>query len=957
MTRQYRNDGRDQIPIENVHGNVYIQEGSRPTRSRSESLLLQAVKQEVISRLDQSLHNAVFINLGKQSQPQQVKRPWDAEIKIGSKSPQPLPAETSILEVFDRPGIDGRLLVLGEPGAGKTTTMLDLAKGLCDRAEQDPTAFIPVLLNLSSWKDPKQTMTAWLVEELKSKYGVRKDIGTKWLAEKQLLPLLDGLDEVKPEHQEGCVQAINHWLESDDRPLSLAVCCRREEYEKVVRGQWQAEAEEAPDETRMHLNGAILLQTLTDEQIQAYLTALKQPHLWQTMQSDEALLELIRTPLFLSIIGLSVIEQKFSFADWRSLTSREAQLQYLFDVFWIAAISRVLVEPKLITQGIYSKSYGKIKPPSTKQIRHWLIFLAQQLQHESQIEFLIEKIQPNWLRSGTKQWLFRISSWLLCGLLIGLVLGPFWSLELSLYAKIFNPNQLGLPFPGDLVSEDLKLMWQENMSKISALHKIYEDLTLSKWLFLELTHGILPGIVYGLIGAVIFGCRQRIEEAINAKKLFQKLLSSTSIFILVGGLMSGVIYRLTVSLFLPSAIVELKYYFIFMVFYTLLGGIVYGLTILITNKLKKYFWRRSFSTIFGIFFSVVGLVSWLISVFLGTATALILFKATLFNALTFGLSSGLFNGLFFGIISLPIFVTASLVSDFIREEISFNQEPQYAVFKVGVFSIIGGIASGLINGLALELANWVRVDFFLASSVVGNTILYGLVGALIYGLIYALSSEEKDKIRPIETLQWSKHRARSGMVTGMRYGLLTWLVLSPISFYAVNLYKGSNSALVLSLFSGFTHLLVGGAIGGIVTGFRGPDVNQRLVPNQGILQSAINSRIFTLTGLLTGLMISLLLTSYNFFWKYGLSADEPLEALIDSLFYGVLVGLVCGVIPGIACIQHVILRLLFMWSGCAPWNYARFLDYCTERLFLQRVGGHYRFIHKSLQEHFAAMRE
>jgi hypothetical protein len=34
-------------------------------------------------------------------------------------------------------------------------------------------------------------------------------------------------------------------------------------------------------------------------------------------------------------------------------------------------------------------------------------------------------------------------------------------------------------------------------------------------------------------------------------------------------------------------------------------------------------------------------------------------------------------------------------------------------------------------------------------------------------------------------------------------------------------------------------------------------------------------------------------------------------------------------------------------------NYARFLDYCTERLFLQRVGGRYRFIHKMLQDHFA----
>ncbi|MEH2055123.1 MAG: hypothetical protein V7K97_02850 [Nostoc sp.] len=48
-------------------------------------------------------------------------------------------------------------------------------------------------------------------------------------------------------------------------------------------------------------------------------------------------------------------------------------------------------------------------------------------------------------------------------------------------------------------------------------------------------------------------------------------------------------------------------------------------------------------------------------------------------------------------------------------------------------------------------------------------------------------------------------------------------------------------------------------------------------------------------------------------------------------------------------------RSLEKWAGYIPWNYARFLNYCTDRLFLQRVGGRYRFLHKLLQEHFAQM--
>ena len=46
-----------------------------------------------------------------------------------------------------------------------------------------------------------------------------------------------------------------------------------------------------------------------------------------------------------------------------------------------------------------------------------------------------------------------------------------------------------------------------------------------------------------------------------------------------------------------------------------------------------------------------------------------------------------------------------------------------------------------------------------------------------------------------------------------------------------------------------------------------------------------------------------------------------------------------------------------LWCrGVIPWHYARFLDYTTERMFLQRVGGRYRFIHDLLRDHFAATR-
>jgi hypothetical protein len=44
-----------------------------PARPENQWLLLAQVKHEVEARLEQSLHNAVLINLGKELQPQQVK--------------------------------------------------------------------------------------------------------------------------------------------------------------------------------------------------------------------------------------------------------------------------------------------------------------------------------------------------------------------------------------------------------------------------------------------------------------------------------------------------------------------------------------------------------------------------------------------------------------------------------------------------------------------------------------------------------------------------------------------------------------------------------------------------------------------------------------------------------------------------------------------------------------------
>jgi predicted NACHT family NTPase len=88
------------------------------------------------------------------------------------------------------------LLILGAPGAGKTTLLLMLARELLDRAERDAGHPIPVIFNLSSWAEKRLSLAAWMVDELNKQHDVPRAMAEVWIEDDQVLPLLDGLDEV-----------------------------------------------------------------------------------------------------------------------------------------------------------------------------------------------------------------------------------------------------------------------------------------------------------------------------------------------------------------------------------------------------------------------------------------------------------------------------------------------------------------------------------------------------------------------------------------------------------------------------------------------------------------------------------------------------------------------------------------------------------------------------------------
>ena len=228
--------------------------------------------------------------LGLQEQPDAVANPWRLIIQESEHASTPLPAGTRITEVYDE--ANGELLILGEPGAGKTTLLLELARDLLNRAEQEQTHPIPVVFNLSSWTRKRQPLATWLIEELETKYQVPRKVGSDWINTDQILPLLDGLDEVDATSRTACMQAINEYHQTHSL-VPLVVCCRVNEYMSQAN--------------RLALYRAVTIQPLTTEQINEYFARIGEQiaSLRIAFQNDPVLQELATTPLMLTILILA----------------------------------------------------------------------------------------------------------------------------------------------------------------------------------------------------------------------------------------------------------------------------------------------------------------------------------------------------------------------------------------------------------------------------------------------------------------------------------------------------------------------------------------------------------------------------------------------------------------------------------------------------------------------------
>jgi hypothetical protein len=377
-----------------------VRHADQERRTQQRTIMLQRVHFKWITGvLEPSLAKAARLVLGLEPRSDLLDLGTRSVSRVG-RPPEPLPEGAPISDVFDRVG--GGLLIVGSPGAGKTTVLLQLCAELLDRAQDDLSQPIPVVFNLASWAHERPTLSAWLIDELSRGYQVPHRIASSWVEQDELILLLDGLDEVSRVHRAACADAINSWRQEHGL-VRLIVCSRTQELEELS--------------TKLRLEGAVELQPPTAAQVDRYLSYLESTgtqlaDVRAALLIDSQLRELLHSPLLLHVVALAYHGRPaLALFSSGTLTQRQALL-------WEAYLQRMFEQRPL--------------PPNCRYTREraidWLTWLARTLHDRNQTEFHLDRLAPEWFPTRVEQ--RRVHFIIACmgGLIGGLVGGVTFAL-------------------------------------------------------------------------------------------------------------------------------------------------------------------------------------------------------------------------------------------------------------------------------------------------------------------------------------------------------------------------------------------------------------------------------------------------------------------------------------------------------------------------------------------------
>ena len=177
-----------------------------------------------------------------------------------------------------------RLVLLGEPGAGKTVALQEFKKNISKKERQAENNSLVIFVSIQKWKYPADIVTFLAKEIGKTEEDFRKEIQTK-----RLLLLLDGLDElpsnVSKRSESRDAEIIDyrvHFLSKlsdffrnlNPNNISIVMTCRKRDYEEIRR-----KIQEEKKDFKNIFHGLVVLKRLKNDEIKTYLKEINQKKL------------------------------------------------------------------------------------------------------------------------------------------------------------------------------------------------------------------------------------------------------------------------------------------------------------------------------------------------------------------------------------------------------------------------------------------------------------------------------------------------------------------------------------------------------------------------------------------------------------------------------------------------------------------------------------------------------
>ena len=495
--------------------------------------------------------------------PQVIKEEFTHEANVGE-------AVEVINQAFTE---EGGLLIVGNPGAGKTVLLLKLALSLLDRIDLAKEDGFPVIFDLASWSTKYERFEEWLKVSLESGYGLSKDFAAMLLHHERIIFLLDGLDELArnddeklaTERRGECLQSLNQYL---SRGKQVVICCRRDEFVQIQKLVGYV----AP----VAVN--VALCDLTKDQIENALSAAehrknsqgRKPdahsarHILDSLQRErgKVLLDTLRTPFYFTT-ALEVFDKPI-LDDHQIPNNTDDLKKYLLDKF---------VDTKLRPDRTSNPGF---KPEKTTK---WLKALARELEFTQSIDFELSSLQPNGLSSP---WKYELLHGFVSFVGIVLCFGRLYGLVFGIYVvfKLVDASYLGSGNYDHIQTEDIQ---QVNFANLFSSGKLKRGLIYGlvsgslACLIFNLRDVSVGSLVAGSVLGLFIGAQEIVREVsyfVNVETPYQRLkagfIKKGLILALVGLLMNAL------SLYVTRNENELVWDNILLLFFSFFGGAIIG---------------------------------------------------------------------------------------------------------------------------------------------------------------------------------------------------------------------------------------------------------------------------------------------------------------------------------------------------------------------------------------------